>query len=224
LHKLIAGTSGAGADTTGAALQVFILAMCEYPQVQEKAQRRIDEFVPRGRLPSFDDLDNLSYIRALVKEVLRWRIINPLSVPHRLAENDHYMGYFLPKGATLLANLYEISRDPNVYPEPDVFRPERFMDREEKEEIGCPASLTKEGIHTHGHGRRICAGSNIANNSLFIMFATVLWALKIEKKQLGIVDYRSFVDEGLLARCPDFPCKFTWRDSKAEELVLNGLG
>jgi len=133
------------------------------------------------------------------------------------------MGYFLPKGTTVLANVYEISRDPLIYPEPDVFRPERFMDKEEKEEIECPASLMREGIHSYGHGRRSCPGSHLANNTLFILFATLLWAMKIKSRKVGDVDQSNFKDEGLIARCPNFPCEFTWRDQKAKESILKEL-
>ena len=63
---------------TAAALSVFMLAMNLYPDVARKAQAEIDTVVGRDRMPSFSDRSRLHYIRALVKEVLRWRPVGPL--------------------------------------------------------------------------------------------------------------------------------------------------
>jgi len=54
--------------------------MCLYPDVMRKAQTQIDQVVGRDRLPTFADFDNLHYIRAIVKEVLRWRPVGPLGM------------------------------------------------------------------------------------------------------------------------------------------------
>lgn len=55
-----------------------MLAMVLYPDVMRKAQAEIDRVVGRDRLPNFGDYDNLPYMRAMVKEVLRWRPVGPL--------------------------------------------------------------------------------------------------------------------------------------------------
>jgi cytochrome P450 len=91
-----------------------MLAMTLYPDVLRKAQVEVDEVVGRQRVPTFADQANLPYIRALVKETLRWRAPGPLGVPRRankvvflpssptIATNglkdDFYEGYFIPKG------------------------------------------------------------------------------------------------------------------------------
>ena len=59
----------------------FMLAMVLYPDVQRKAQEELDRVVGRDRLPSFDDLENLVYIREMVKETLRWHPVGPLGKP-----------------------------------------------------------------------------------------------------------------------------------------------
>lgn len=58
-------------------LSVFILAMVRYPEVQKKAQREIDAVVGSSRLPSLKDRDQLPYMKALAKEVLRWHAVAP---------------------------------------------------------------------------------------------------------------------------------------------------
>ena len=119
--------------------------MTQYPEVQKKAQLELDTVIGQDRLPDFSDLQSLPYIRAIVKEVLRWHIVAPIGVPHRIVADDEYNGYLLPRGATVLVNIWYvahlschitaiydlcrgISRDPAVYPDPERFVPERFLD------------------------------------------------------------------------------------------------
>ena len=59
-------------------MNTFFLAMTLYPEIQQKAQIEIDRVVGLGRLPTFDDWDNLPYVNALCKEVLRWHPVGPL--------------------------------------------------------------------------------------------------------------------------------------------------
>ena len=56
----------------------FMLAMVLFPDTQRKAQEELDAVVGRGRLPTFDDLESLVYIQAIVKEILRWHPVGPL--------------------------------------------------------------------------------------------------------------------------------------------------
>lgn len=61
----------------------FMLAMVLNPEAQRKAQEELDAVVGRDRLPTFDDLDQLVYIRAIVKETLRWHPVGPLGECHQ---------------------------------------------------------------------------------------------------------------------------------------------
>jgi cytochrome P450 len=86
----------------------FFLAMIVFPDVQRKAQEEIDRVVGPDRLPSFDDRDNLPYINAIVKEILRWHPVAPMGVPHVSTEDDLYDGYLIPKGALVLPNIWYV--------------------------------------------------------------------------------------------------------------------
>jgi len=97
------------------------------PRVMEKAQEELDRVVGKGQLPDFSHKDNLPYIDALVKEILRWSPPFPVSLPNRVTKDDVYRGYFIPAGATVLQNVWAIFRDPNIYPVPETFNPERFL-------------------------------------------------------------------------------------------------
>jgi len=101
--------------------------MALHPEVMEKAQEELDRVVGKGRLPDFSDRDSLPYIDALVKELLRWNPPLPIAVPKRVMQDDVYRGYFIPAGATVIQNVWAIFRDPNIYPDPEAFNPDRFL-------------------------------------------------------------------------------------------------
>ena len=91
---------------TAAVLSWFLVTMVAFPEVQKKAQAEIDEVVGRGKLPTFADFEHLPYIRALVKETLRWAPVGPLGVPHRVTQDNTYEGYHIPKGAMCISNIW----------------------------------------------------------------------------------------------------------------------
>ena len=84
--------SAAASDTTSTTLMWWTLAMVAFPQVQRRAQAELDAVVGRTRLPTFADAPHLPYVRAVIKEVLRWRPAIPLGMPHKATEDDWYDG------------------------------------------------------------------------------------------------------------------------------------
>ena len=96
-------------------------------KVLKKAQDELDRVVGKDRLPDFSDRDNLPYIDAIMKEVIWWSPPLPVSLPKRVTQDDVYWGYFIPEGAAVVENVWAICRDPNVYPDPESFNPDRFL-------------------------------------------------------------------------------------------------
>ena len=72
--------------------------MAKNPDIQKKAQAEIDRVIGSYRLPNYEDRQSLPYIEAIYREVLRARPPLRINVPHSLSEDDHYKGYYLPKG------------------------------------------------------------------------------------------------------------------------------
>jgi cytochrome P450 len=71
------------------------------------------------RLPTFDDLASLEYIRAIVSETLRWRPVAVLGgTPHATTADDVYKGMFIPKGSTIIAPLWGSTYSLNSFREP----------------------------------------------------------------------------------------------------------
>lgn len=116
----------AGSDTTASIFVAFILAMVAFPEVQRKAQEEIDRVVGSDRLPRMDDEPDMQYIRGVVKESLRFLPSSITGiVPHAASEDDTYDGYFIPKGAGVVLNVWTLNNDPVRYPNPRKFDPER---------------------------------------------------------------------------------------------------
>ncbi|KAI0031851.1 cytochrome P450 [Vararia minispora EC-137] len=173
----------AGADTTAATLKTFLLAMCLYPEIQQRAQAELDTLLCLDghleRLPTFSDRKNLPYLNAIVKEVLRWIPVLPFAVPHRSMEDDTYSGFLIPKDSTVIGNAWAILHDEAMFPSPDVFSPERFLDGTD---ILDPAD-----IGAFGFGRRSCAGKEMALDTIWIAIASILAIFNVSrvKDKLG---------------------------------------
>lgn len=80
--------------------------MTVFPEVQKKAQEEIDRVIGKDRLPTLADRENLPYIEATVKEVLRWHPVAPMCLPHTCTEDDEINGYTIPEGAMVFANVW----------------------------------------------------------------------------------------------------------------------
>lgn len=100
------GLVEAGSETTATTLNNFILAMLLFPDVVKDAQAEIDRVIGSERMPTWQDEPNLPYIRALIKEILRWRPVNQFGMPHYTTEDDWYEGYFIPKGSVVMLNWW----------------------------------------------------------------------------------------------------------------------
>lgn len=170
----------AGSGTTSAAMMSFMLAMLHHPEWQLKAQSEVDGVVGPARLPTFEDISKLPTVRAIVKETLRWRPVTAGGVPHKLVKDDIYDGYFIPAGTNIHANQWAIHRDDALYPDPETFNPERWLDPSYptyKEPLTTFPNL--QNFSSFGFGRRICPGQNIAERSLNILAARIVWACHI---------------------------------------------
>ena len=97
------------------------------PGVVEKAQEELDRVVGKDRLPEYSDREDLPYIDAVVKELLRWGSPAPISVPVKTTQDDIYRGYYIPAGTTVIENAWAICRNSNIYPDPEAFNPDRFL-------------------------------------------------------------------------------------------------
>ena len=90
----IAYRSAASAETTAFTLTWWTLAMIAFPEVQRRAQAKIDAVVGRNRLPTFSDAPRLPYVRAIIREIHRWLPVTLFSIPHVSTGEDWYEGIY----------------------------------------------------------------------------------------------------------------------------------
>ncbi|KAF9227072.1 cytochrome P450 [Gyrodon lividus] len=200
-----------GSDTNVSSIYAFFLAMTMYPDVLKKAQAEVDAVVGSERLPTFEDHDSLPYINAICKEVLRWNVVAPLVI-HATSQDDIYEGYLIPKGSVIIANTWHILYNEETYPEPEVFRPERFLGDTVQPE---PRNAC------FGFGRRICPGRLFVEASMFISVAMSLATLDISRQiEDGIeVTPKYEAVEDIVCHPKPFKCKITARSKKVQDLL-----
>ncbi|KAJ7138330.1 cytochrome P450 [Mycena epipterygia] len=209
---------GAGAETTSSTLHTFFMAMALNPDIMRKIQHQIDTVVGRDRLPTFEDRADLPWVSAVMKEVMRWRPILPLSLPHVTTEDIVYEGMFIPAGTALYGSVWSLNHDPAVFPDPEAFKPERFWDDVNKKELN-PTGTMARGMYTFGTGRRVCVGMNLANATMFAVVSRVLWAFDIfpaldaEGKEIPIdtTHQTGFIDSRISVRPKNFACRLVPR-------------
>ncbi|THU75795.1 cytochrome P450, partial [Dendrothele bispora CBS 962.96] len=170
-----------GADTIVSVMSSFFLLMTLNPLAQTRAQEEIDKVLGLDELPTINDRDKLPYVSALIKEVLRWVPPAPLGLPHRVLDDDVYNGYRIPKGSTIVANIWNILHAEELYPKPWEFAPERHI-AQEKLGIEPQSSLNPDPQKfVYGFGRRVCPGAQLAGDGLFVNISRILACFNIRK-------------------------------------------
>jgi cytochrome P450 len=97
----------AGSDTSWNTLVGWVQAMVLFPDVARRAREEIEK-VCGDRMPTLEDETQMQYIRGCVKESMRWMPTAPLGVPHAVVKDDFYMGYRIPKGASVFMNVWSV--------------------------------------------------------------------------------------------------------------------
>ncbi|KAH8994455.1 cytochrome P450 [Lactarius akahatsu] len=209
----------AGSDTTTAAMYSLFLALILYPEVQKRAQAELDAVSSRDRLPTYDDKPRLPYIEAMSKELMRWQMVTPLG-PHATTDDDFYRGYFIPKGAAVITNGWAVLHNPELYPDPEAFNPDRFLNEDGtfRDDPMIPLAF--------GAGRRICPARHFVDTTLFIVTASVLSVFNVTKAKdkdgndipVAVPPLESILPD-IAIQLPKFGCSITPRDKVAEDLI-----
>nr|OQO15565.1 hypothetical protein B0A51_17650 [Rachicladosporium sp. CCFEE 5018] len=171
----------AGVQTIGSPLNTFMFAMVQYPEWYEKLQNEIDS-VCGSRPPSMADAPRLPTLRAILKEGLRWRPPVPTGIPHESVEDDVWNGYFIPKGSHVHPLEWAMSRDPEVYPDAEEYKPDRWLDPKYptyKEPLSAYPTIMNH--HQFGFGRRICQGMELVDAELMTACGAIAWGLSLKK-------------------------------------------
>ena len=166
----------AGTDTSSFALEVAMAEIMCNPRVMTKLQAEVRNNTPKGQdMVEEENLANMTYLKAVVKETLRLHPPLPLLIPHlSMAESEvDVAGYTVPSGAWVMVNSWAINRDPEWWEKPEEFLPERFM------EGGSASAVDFRGndfqFLPFGAGRRICPGITFGLAVVELMLASLLF-------------------------------------------------
>ncbi|KAG2076145.1 cytochrome P450 [Suillus decipiens] len=179
----------AGSDTTTVGITNMIMAAACHPLAQAKVHEELDMIIGSDRVPTFQDSSSLPQLHAFLLEALRWRPIVPIGFPHRATEDIFWQGYCIPEDAIVYGSHWTLTRDPIFFPDPENFNPQRWLDSE-----GRIKDKMKLKFVTYGFGRRVCPGLHLANNSLYITLALILWSFRIAQRPDAPINTHAFSD------------------------------
>ncbi|XP_049391877.1 cytochrome P450 71AU50-like isoform X1 [Solanum stenotomum] len=145
----------AAMDTTASSTEWILTELLRHPQVMKKLQKELQEVVGLERMVEESDLENLKYLNMVVKEGLRLHPVVPLFY-HESVEDCVVDGFHIQKGSRVMVNCYAAQRDPNAWPDPEKFLPERF--------VGSCIDFRGRDFQLvpFGSGRRSCPGMQLA--------------------------------------------------------------
>lgn len=159
---------GGAVDTVAMTILWAMVYLANNPEIQDRLHGEIDAVISsRDGLPSLDDKRHLPFTEAVILETMRIKTLVPLAAPHAVSRDKELNGYFIPKGTMVMVNLYSVHMDRKVWRDPAVFRPERFLDEDNKVFGG-------ERIIPFSLGKRSCPGEDLGRKKLFLFLTSLV--------------------------------------------------
>ena len=189
----------AGHDTTATSISWFLYALGRHPQYQEKILEEYYEIAKTEEL-SLDILSKLTWLEACIKE--SWRIypVAPL-IARQIYHPITILGHEIPVGSTVLVNSFLLHRDTRYFPEPDTYRPERFLPNGPK--------YPSYAFIPFSAGSRNCIGWKYATMIVKVLILHILKNFKVES--LDTEDQLRFTSELVLHNANGLRLKITPR-------------
>ncbi|XP_058193838.1 cytochrome P450 736A117-like isoform X1 [Rhododendron vialii] len=157
IKALILDIFVAGTDTSSATIEWVMTKLLKHPQAMKKLQAEVRLIAQPNQFVTEDDLDQMPYLKAVIKETLRLHPPLPLLVPRESTKDIQVMGYDVTAETRVIVNAWSIGRDPASWDEPEEFRPERFLNNHSIDFRGHDFELIPFGA-----GRRGCPGIQFA--------------------------------------------------------------
>ncbi|CAN1245182.1 Cytochrome P450 736A117, partial [Linum grandiflorum] len=169
IKAIVLDMFAAGMDTTSTALEWTMTEILKNPRVMNKLQYEIRTITGNERRNvTEDDIKQMRYLKAVLKESLRLHLPFPLLTPRESSRDVRVLGYDVPAKTRVIINAWAIARDPMIWEEPEEFRPERFLE----------SSIDFRGrdfeLIPFGAGRRGCPGVSFATAAIEITVASLL--------------------------------------------------
>ncbi|RZC64696.1 hypothetical protein C5167_008385 [Papaver somniferum] len=174
-----------GTDTVMVSLLWALTLLVNHPDVLEKAENELIMHVGKERQVEVSDIKNLLYLQAIIKETMRLYPPGPLSAPCESMEDCTIAGYHIPAGTRLIVNIWKVQRDPQVWSDPEEFRPERFLTGEHLNTGIGPQDFK---LMPFGSGRRICPASSFSLQIVHLTLARLVHGFKFKTPSDAPID------------------------------------
>ncbi|EGG19557.1 cytochrome P450 family protein [Cavenderia fasciculata] len=172
----------AGVETTASTLQWLSIVMSNQPHEQELLREEIrSTFVHSEDIQPTADRSDCPQTCAVMKEILRYRMVVPFSVPRIASEDTTLGGYFIPKGTHLMGNFYALHA--TQFKDADQFKPSRFLD----DTSFSNPTLSSQWV-PFSIGPRNCLGFGLAREELQLSVAKIFHNFKISSFDGGQLD------------------------------------
>ncbi|ESW18599.1 hypothetical protein PHAVU_006G054200 [Phaseolus vulgaris] len=152
IKAVILDIYGGGSETSSITITWAMAEMIKNPRVMKKVQSEVREVFGKEGGPNESDMENLKYLKSVVKETLRLHPPGPLLLPRESGQACEIKGYHIPIKSKIIVNAWAIGRDPNHWTEAERFYPERFIE----------SDFDYKGNNFEyipfGAGRRMCPG------------------------------------------------------------------
>ncbi len=173
LRDEVVTTLLAGHETTANALAWAFWLLAGHAEVREKVAAELDAVVPEGPI-DLPTIDKLPYLRATVREVLR--LYPPVwLLARRSVESDQFGDYTVPAGTVVFFSPWVLHRDPTVWPNPEDFEPQRFVDDYRSRERPACSYLP------FSTGARKCIGDRFAEAEMAVVLGWILRRFTVER-------------------------------------------
>eukprot|EP00914_Ancora_sagittata_P023893 GHVO01047616.1.p1 GENE.GHVO01047616.1~~GHVO01047616.1.p1 ORF type:complete len:243 (-),score=26.59 GHVO01047616.1:88-723(-) len=202
----------AGVLTTTTTLYELILVLLHYPEKHKKMMKEIEEVIG-NRVPALNDRNNMPYMNAVLTEIMRFISVGPLGITHRSVVDSDILGTKIPNDSQVMPNMYLVHYDKEIFGDPEVFRPERYLDKE-GELLPADDTVWRHTI-PFGMGPRVCAGMMFAQYRLFLWTCILYQRFDIQadpNHPLSSCDIQTFDLNGLTLMCKPYKAKFIAKD------------
>ncbi|XP_040251174.1 desmethyl-deoxy-podophyllotoxin synthase-like [Aegilops tauschii subsp. strangulata] len=164
---------GAGSETSASTLQWAMAELVRKPAALRRAQAEVRSALAGQSRAREEALQELPYLRLVIKETLRLHAAVPLLLPRECREPSRVLGYDVPQGTMVLVNAWAIGRDAASWgPDAEEFRPERF---EEESAAAVDFRGTDFQLVPFGAGRRMCPGITFGLAVMEVALASLLF-------------------------------------------------
>ncbi|CAB3397655.1 unnamed protein product [Caenorhabditis bovis] len=186
----------AGMHTTMNTLGFLAAYAIQNPQKQKKVHDELDRVIG-NRLITMQDRPSLPYTTAFINESQRMANLLPLNLVHATTRDVNIDGYRIPKGTAVVHQISSVLSDPKIFPNPDEFQPERYLD-----DLGNLKKI--EELISFSIGKRVCLGEGLARTELFLFTANMLNNFELLPNSDGIPS--KHVDFSFIVKQADFKC------------------